>query len=64
MSTIIWSYDSNDWEFGMGATAQQIDDNYMGFINAAKNGTFNNRGSIMLTHELDNFTMSEAMKFY
>jgi hypothetical protein len=27
-------------------------------------GTFNTVGGIMLTHELNNFTMSEAIKFY
>jgi hypothetical protein len=65
LQTIIWSYDTNDWQEGSGnVTAADIDANYQNIINLANNGTFNEAGTIVLTHELNNFTMSEAIKFY
>lgn len=65
LRTIIWTYDSNDWQLGFnGITATQIDANYQQLIDLAGNGTFATQGTIMLTHELTNFTMSEAVKFY
>ncbi|ETW76379.1 carbohydrate esterase family 4 protein [Heterobasidion irregulare TC 32-1] len=65
LQTILWKYDSNDWRAGVGGvTAQDVDNDYQSFINNATSGTFNTQGGIMLTHELNNFTMSEAMKYY
>jgi len=65
LRTIIWQYDSNDWKAGTGnITDADVDANYEALIARAQNGTFANAGTIMLTHELNNFTMSEAMKFY
>lgn len=65
LKTIVWQYDSNDWKAGIdGITDQDVDDNYMNLIARAQNGTFSTGGTIMLTHELNNFTMSEAVKFY
>ncbi|KAK7043861.1 hypothetical protein VNI00_008026 [Paramarasmius palmivorus] len=65
MTTITWQYDSDDWQVAAGkATPEQVDQNYMDFINAAKTGKFDTEGGIILTHELNNFTMSEAVKFY
>ncbi|KAL0577614.1 hypothetical protein V5O48_004375 [Marasmius crinis-equi] len=66
LTTIIWKYDTFDWEVGPASTItpDQIDANYQSFINLAKNGTFNTQGGIVLTHEITNFTMSEAIKFY
>ncbi|KAI6014584.1 carbohydrate esterase family 4 protein [Pisolithus microcarpus 441] len=65
LTTIMWQYDSNDWRFGSGnVTEADIDANYMDLITAAENGTFSTSGTMMLTHELNNFTMSEAVKFY
>ncbi|TFY73368.1 hypothetical protein EWM64_g10644 [Hericium alpestre] len=65
LQTIIWKYDSNDWRNGQGGiTPQDVDNNYMQFINNATSGTFDGAGGIMLTHELNNYTMSEAIKFY
>ncbi|KII90446.1 carbohydrate esterase family 4 protein [Plicaturopsis crispa FD-325 SS-3] len=65
LRTIIWKYDSNDWKAGTGnITAADVDQNYADLISNAKNGTFSTAGAIMLTHELNNFTMSEAVKFY
>ncbi|KAH7924384.1 carbohydrate esterase family 4 protein [Leucogyrophana mollusca] len=65
LRAILWQYDSNDWSEGSdGVTSAQIDANYQNLINLADNGTFSSAGTIMLTHELNNFTMSEAMKFH
>ncbi|KAI9454636.1 carbohydrate esterase family 4 protein [Boletus coccyginus] len=65
LRTIIWKYDSNDWRAGTGnVTSATVDANYQALIARAQNGTFNTGGTIMLTHELNNFTMSEAVKFY
>lgn len=65
LRTIIWKYDSNDWRAGTGnITAANVDQNYEDLITRAQNGTFATGGTIMLTHELNNFTMSEAVKFY
>ncbi|KAG1824559.1 carbohydrate esterase family 4 protein [Suillus subaureus] len=65
LRTIIWQYDSNDWREGTGSiTAADVDQNYENLISRAQNGTFATGGTIMLTHELNNFTMAEAVKFY
>ncbi|KAH7910673.1 carbohydrate esterase family 4 protein [Hygrophoropsis aurantiaca] len=65
LRSILWTYDSEDWSEGdAGVTPASIDANYQGLISAAENGTFATAGTIMLTHELNNFTMSEAMKFH
>ncbi|KAJ3780295.1 putative chitin deacetylase [Lentinula aff. detonsa] len=64
LQTIIWQYDSFDWEEQSGnITAAQVYTNYDNFIARAENGTFNTEGSIMLTHELNNFTMQTADTF-
>jgi len=65
LTTIVWQYDSNDWQVEAGqATVQQVNQNYQNLINGAKNGTFASTGAIMLTHELNNFTMTEMMTYY
>ncbi|KAF8968143.1 carbohydrate esterase family 4 protein [Flammula alnicola] len=66
LRTVIWKYDSEDWQVGFtpNVTAATVDNNYQNMINDANNGLFANVGTIILTHELNNFTMSEAMKFY
>lgn len=40
--TIIWTYDSNDWQFGSNPniTIADVDANYQNLINNATNGTF------------------------
>jgi peptidoglycan/xylan/chitin deacetylase (PgdA/CDA1 family) len=65
LRTIIWKYDTFDWEEQSGnITAQQVYDNYNSFIGDVSNGTFNNEGAIILTHELNNFTMQTAINYY
>ncbi|KIK60711.1 carbohydrate esterase family 4 protein [Collybiopsis luxurians FD-317 M1] len=65
LQTIMWEYDTEDASVnGKSVTDQTVVTNYQDFINTAKNGTFNSTGAILLTHELNNFTMSEAVSFY
>lgn len=65
LQTIMWGYDSTDWKEGQdGYTVADVDQNYQLFINKETAGTFSTAGGIMLTHELSNFTMSEAIKWY
>jgi len=66
LRVILWQSDSFDWEVGStpGVTPATVDANYQSLITAAQNGTFNTAGTIMLTHEINNYTMSEAIKFY
>lgn len=41
LTTIIWKYDSFDWEAGFdGVTPEDVDNNYANFITRATNGTF------------------------
>ncbi|KAI5985733.1 carbohydrate esterase family 4 protein [Pisolithus albus] len=60
LRTIIWQYDSSDW---LG-NATVTNGNYQALIDAATIGTFNDIGTIFLTHELTNLTMSEAIDWY
>jgi len=66
LRVILWKYDSNDWEVGSvaGITPATVDANYQALITSAQNGTFNDQGTIILTHEINNYTMQEAVKFY
>ncbi|KAI0246826.1 chitin deacetylase [Lactifluus subvellereus] len=65
LQTIIWKYDSNDWRVGqINVTTATVDSFYNLFINNLTAGTFNTVGGIMLTHELNNYTMQEAINFY
>jgi hypothetical protein len=55
-----------DWRINTGTppvTQADIDANYQSVIDAAKNGTYATHGPIMLTHEINNFTMTEAVKW-
>lgn len=65
LQTVVWMYDSNDWRVGTAnITATDVDNSYNLFINNMTSGTFNTVGGILLAHELNNYTMSEAIKFY
>ncbi|KAJ7624652.1 carbohydrate esterase family 4 protein [Roridomyces roridus] len=58
----LWEYDSNDWDEGTdGYTPAKVQANYNKLITKAQAGKFNASGAIMLTHELNNFTMQIAM---
>jgi hypothetical protein len=69
LQTIIWKYDSADWRVGtlLGnttVTPADVDANYGYFISNETAGTFSTVGGIMLTHELNNYTMQEAINWY
>ena len=59
LQTIVWKYDSFDWEAG-----PDVDGNYQLFINNLTAGNFNKVGGILLTHELNDFTMEKAIEWY
>ncbi|TFK48946.1 carbohydrate esterase family 4 protein [Heliocybe sulcata] len=63
MQTVIWVEDTFDYEY---PTLPQttVDQNYQNIINKAKNGTYDTEGILVLSHELQNFTMSENMKWF
>ncbi|KAI0056293.1 chitin deacetylase [Artomyces pyxidatus] len=63
LSTVVWAVDSRDWDFPT-ITQQAVDTDYQNLINNVTAGTYNTQGTIMLTHELNNFTMSEAVKWH
>ncbi|KAF7344425.1 Carbohydrate esterase family 4 protein [Mycena sanguinolenta] len=69
LETIIWKYDTFDWQANDAAitppvTPQDVQNNYNTFINDATSGDFNTIGAIVLTHELNNFTMQTAIDNY
>ncbi|KAG2002341.1 chitin deacetylase [Coprinopsis cinerea AmutBmut pab1-1] len=68
LRTILWKYDTNDWRVGMpdpdAISIGQVDANYEALLAEAEKGTFSGSGAILLAHELNNFTMSEAVKYY
>ena len=65
LRTIVWGYDSNDWQEGLnGVTDADVDNYYQEFVNNATAGNFNEAGGIILTHELNNYTMSKAVEWY
>jgi hypothetical protein len=45
-------------------TPADVDADYGLFSNNLSTGTFNTVGGVMLTHELNNFTMQEAINWY
>ncbi|KIL60066.1 carbohydrate esterase family 4 protein [Amanita muscaria Koide BX008] len=65
LRTLMWGYDSDDSRLGIsGISSKDVDASYESFINSANTGQFNTTGAIILAHELSNFTMSEAVKYY
>jgi len=65
LDTILWKYNSNDWEVGQAnITTATVQQNYNNLIAAAKSGTFDSGGAIILTHELNNYTMQTAIDNY
>ncbi|KAH9981806.1 chitin deacetylase [Russula compacta] len=65
LQTVIWKFDSNDWRVGTNnITPADVDANYAYFVANLTAGNFNSGGAIMLTHELNNYTMQEAINWY
>lgn len=63
LTAIIWNLDTNDWAAGTTVTVDQVQQNYQNFVSMGTNGTFANGGNIILSHELNNLTMSVAENF-
>jgi len=65
LTTIVWSDDTDDWKVGTnGVTEADVDANYQSFITSMQNGSYATYGPIVLNHELNNYTMSEMIKWY
>jgi hypothetical protein len=65
LRTIVWKYDSFDWKVGtQNVTNATVDGNYQMLVANATSGAYNTSGTIMLTHELNNYTMQEAIQWY
>lgn len=63
--TVLWSDDTFDYKVASGANTAglptaSIIDNYGAVINSSRAGNFTREGAIILTHELNNATMSIA----
>lgn len=63
MKTIIW--DSNTFDYEIATLPRsQIEANYASIIQGGQNGTYATKGTIVLTHELNNDTMALMMENY
>ncbi|KAI8874956.1 carbohydrate esterase family 4 protein [Backusella circina FSU 941] len=62
LTTILWNLDTNDWAAGDTETVEDVQTTYSDFIEMGSNGTFATSGQIVLTHEIDNTTMSLAVE--
>ncbi|KAJ7162769.1 carbohydrate esterase family 4 protein [Mycena crocata] len=61
MDTVLWKYDSFDWTTEVPEIVQA---NYDGLLGNLSAGAFDTIGAIILTHELNNFTMQMAVENY
>ncbi|KAI7862008.1 hypothetical protein BDF14DRAFT_1737275 [Spinellus fusiger] len=66
MTAILWNLDTDDWAANVvpGITEATVNTNYENFITMGKNGTFSKNGNIVLSHEINNMTMSFMMNHY
>ncbi|KAJ7315045.1 carbohydrate esterase family 4 protein [Mycena albidolilacea] len=65
LDNILWKYDAFDWKVASGqATPAEVQTNYDNLVADVGKGTFDTVGAIMLTHELDNYTMQTAIDNY
>ncbi|ORZ22983.1 chitin deacetylase 1 [Absidia repens] len=62
LTTILWSEDTDDWAAGVNEPLATVQQNYDDFIQMGSNGTMSTHGNIVLTHEINNMTMSLAVK--
>ncbi|KAI3621780.1 carbohydrate esterase family 4 protein [Moniliophthora roreri] len=66
LRSILWKYDVRDTILGPNGVVDTsaVEGQYEEFIKTAQGGAFRNEGAILLAHETNNMTMSEAMKYY
>ncbi|GAA5885829.1 hypothetical protein JCM5296_000157 [Sporobolomyces johnsonii] len=62
LRTIVWNEDTNDWDWTVVGMAA-VRTNYENILAAQKAGNFSDSGTIVLTHELNNGTMSMVEEF-
>ncbi|KAI8372145.1 chitin deacetylase [Blakeslea trispora] len=64
LTAVIWNLDTDDWEgVNSNSAYQAVEQNYQDFIEMGNNGTFAKDGNIVLTHEINNLTMSLALDY-
>ncbi|KAI8877455.1 carbohydrate esterase family 4 protein, partial [Backusella circina FSU 941] len=66
LTAVIWNLDTFDWAADVlpGVTQQTVEDNYHNYINMGTNGSFATSGNIVLSHEINNNTMTHFMNNY
>lgn len=62
MATIIWEHDTDDWMISENGPAH-ASEMYKEIIGNATEGKFNSQGIIVLTHEVDEYTMAMSKKY-
>ncbi|CAO0794532.1 unnamed protein product [Mucor circinelloides] len=62
LTAVIWNLDTDDWSAGVTTTVEAVEQSYSDYIAMGTNGTFANSGNIVLTHEINNTTMSLAVE--
>lgn len=64
LTSISWNLDTTDGDVNGKTTVKEVQNAYDEYIEMGKNGTFNSAGNIVLSHEINNTTMSLLMKNY
>ncbi|WFD19136.1 hypothetical protein MCAP1_001359 [Malassezia caprae] len=66
LRTIIWDRDTDDWDIKPDGNSptQKIDSNYQKIIDLSSQGKVNDKGVVVLTHEINSHTMQEFMKMF
>jgi hypothetical protein len=64
LTSISWNLDTTDGDVNGKTSVKKVQDAYDDYIEMGKNGTFNSAGNIVLSHEINNTTMSLLMKNY
>lgn len=62
LTAVIWNLDTNDWSAGFTTTVEAVQQSYDDYVTMGTNGTFATSGNIVLTHEINNTTMSLAVE--
>ena len=62
LTAVIWNLDTDDWAAGYTTTVQAVQQSYDDYIAMGTNGTFATSGNIVLTHEINNTTMTLAVE--
>ncbi|KAI5477440.1 chitin deacetylase, carbohydrate esterase family 4 protein [Pseudohyphozyma bogoriensis] len=62
LETVLWNLDTDDWNYAAEGIPQ-IKENYQDYIKMGTNGSFTKQGAIVLTHEIDNETMTLSEEY-